>query len=90
MITEVAVGKRPSPVLEVEIRGNGPHTGKSQVMELIRRTLEANGYGGIKLVKQDDDQQHWLSRHDDELRNTRSDVSITLIDNNQKPVGVKA
>lgn len=92
MITSVAVGKRPvvTPALEVEVRGSGPHIGKSQVLELIRRTLAIHGYGDVVVIKQDQDQPYWTARHDVELHNTNPDLQITLIDNNQKTVGVKA
>jgi hypothetical protein len=92
VITQVAVAKRPEPVLEVEVRGNYPHIGKSRVMEVIKRALEKNGYSGVKLTKQDNDQPFWDARHDEELRASDSltTMSITLIDNNQKTLGVKA
>lgn len=90
MITNMDVRKLSAPVLEIEIRGGGPHIGKSRVLELIRRTLEQHGYGNLTVVKQDNDQQHWVSRHTEELSNTNPATQITLIDNNQKPVGVKA
>lgn len=91
VITQVTVAKKPDPVLEVEVRGNLPHIGKSCVMEVIKRALEQNGYTGVKLIKQDNDQPFWDARHDEELRATGSltTMSITLIDNNQKPVGAK-
>jgi hypothetical protein len=92
VIKSVVVAPRPDPVLEVEVRGNYPHIGKSRVMELIKRTLEKHGYTGVQVVKQDADQQFWDARHDDELRavDSLTTMNITLIDNNQKPVGVNA
>lgn len=87
MITQVTVAKKPDPVLEVEVRGSGPHIGKSCVMEVIKRALEQHGYTGVKLIKQDSDQEFWDARHDVELRATgpMTTMSITLIDNNRKP-----
>lgn len=87
VIHHIAVAKRPDPVLEVEVRGNLPHIGKSRVMEVIKRALEKNGYSGVKVIKQDNDQTFWDARHDEELRASDSltTMSITLIDNNRKP-----
>jgi hypothetical protein len=92
VIHHIAVTQKPDPVLEVEVRGNLPHIGKSRVMEVIKRALEKNGYAGVKVIKQDNDQTFWDARHDEELRASDSltTMSITLIDNNQKPVGAKA
>lgn len=91
VIHHIAVTQKPDPVLEVEVRGNLPHIGKSRVMEVIKRALEKNGYAGVKVIKQDNDQPFWDARHDEELRASDSltTMSITLIDNNQKPVGAK-
>lgn len=87
MIKSVTVAQRPEPVLEVEVRGNYPHIGKSRVMEVIKRALEKNGYSGVQVIKQDSDQPFWDARHDEELRASDSltTMSITLIDNNRKP-----
>lgn len=87
VIHQIAVTQKPDPVLEVEVRGNLPHIGKSRVMEVIKRALEKNGYAGVKVIKQDNDQTFWDARHDEELRASDSltTMSITLIDNNRKP-----
>lgn len=37
VIHHIAVTQKPDPVLEVEVRGNLPHIGKSRVMEVIKR-----------------------------------------------------
>lgn len=86
LIKSVSVNKvvQVQPKLEIEIRGNRPHIGKSKVMELIRRTLIANGYGQLVNISQDRDSLHWASRHNAELVCDDSDLTVVLVDNNGK------
>jgi hypothetical protein len=92
VITATSVSIRPEPELEIEIRGNRPHIGKSRILELIRRTLLEHGFSGVKVVSQDNDQAHHEALHAPELRadGFLKEMPITLIDNNQKLTGVKA
>lgn len=92
-VQSVSVAPRPAE-MEIEIRGNRPHIGKSFIAEIINRALKEHGLD-VKVVSQDNDRELFESRSDAELTEHISGIlgklnpTITILDNNVRTQGSK-
>lgn len=92
-IQNVSVAPRPAE-MEVEVRGNRPHIGKSFITEVINRALKAHGLN-VTATSQDNDRELFEALTDAELAEHiqgiigKSAPTITILDNNVRNQGSK-